>query len=136
YENSITVDKMPRFDSIEHATIGSAVTSTGVASGFFNGTIDEVRIWNYSRTPAQVLSGMGREIPGATGLLGRWSFNNWGGPIPGPTPLPSAFSTTESVGPLATFKGSNWTLVAGRSAFGAVNAAPTVSAGSDQSIRL
>ena len=37
-----------RADSIEHAAIGTALNSTGVAAGFFAGTVDEVRIWNYA----------------------------------------------------------------------------------------
>jgi Big-like domain-containing protein/concanavalin A-like lectin/glucanase superfamily protein/K319-like protein len=136
YENSIVVDKTPRSDSIERAAIGSALTSTGSASGFFNGTIDDVRIWNYARTPAQILSGRDREIADANGLLGHWNFDNWGGPIPGPTPTPTAFFTQDSGAPVGTFKGSNWMLVTGVSLPGAVNMAPIVSAGSDQSIRL
>jgi len=136
YENSTVVDKMPRFDSIARAAIGSALTSTGAASGFFNGTVDDVRIWNYARTPAQILSGKDREIAEANGLLGHWNFNNWGGPIPGPTPTPTAFFTQDPGAPVGTIKGSNWTLVPGVSLSGAVNVAPVVSAGSDQSIRL
>jgi hypothetical protein len=136
YENSIVVDRMPRADSTAHAAIGSAVTSAGAPAGFFTGTIDEVRIWNHARTAAEILSGRDREIADASGLLGRSSFNNWGGPIPGPTPTPTAFFTQDTVGPVGTFKGTNWMLAAGGPMSGAVNVAPTVSAGSDQSIRL
>ena len=35
-------NRYPRWDSIQHAGIGTAMTSTGVAAGFFNGVIDEV----------------------------------------------------------------------------------------------
>src|SRR5438128_4982018 len=35
----------PRADSIQHAALGTAMTSGGVAAGFFQGSIDEARIW-------------------------------------------------------------------------------------------
>ena len=34
-------------DSIQHAALGTAMNSTGVAAGFFQGDLDEARIWNY-----------------------------------------------------------------------------------------
>ena len=40
--------------SIQHAAIGSALTSTGAAAGFFQGSVDEVRIWNVARSTAQI----------------------------------------------------------------------------------
>ena len=42
-------DFTPEATSIQHAAIGSALTSTGTAAGFFQGTVDEARIWNASR---------------------------------------------------------------------------------------
>jgi len=46
----------PRSDSIQHAAIGTALNSTGSVTsgqtaGFFDGVIDEARVWNYARTP-------------------------------------------------------------------------------------
>ncbi len=75
-DGTLVVSRPTRSDSIEHAAIGSALTSTGVAAGFFGGTIDETRIWNISRSAAQILAGKDVEIPTASGLLGRWSFND------------------------------------------------------------
>ncbi len=70
----------PRFDSIQHAALGGALNSTGgVGSqpqGFFNGVLDESRIWNYARTPQQINRGRLLEIGLPTpGLLGRWGMN-------------------------------------------------------------
>src|SRR6185436_12382336 len=48
----------PRSDSIQHAGIGSAMTSTGAAAGFFQGTLDEVRIWNVARSAAEIQATM------------------------------------------------------------------------------
>jgi hypothetical protein len=55
--------------------------STGAPAGFFTGIIDEVRIWNYARSEAEINSTMYSEIPSATGLLGRWGLNEDGGTI-------------------------------------------------------
>ena len=69
-DGQLTVGQPPRSDSIQHFGIGTAMTSTGVAAGFFNGAMDEVRVWNYARSAPQLVSGKGREIPSASGLLG------------------------------------------------------------------
>ena len=84
-DQTVTVGagRLPRFDSIQDAAIGTALISTGVvctnggtgAGGFFNGVIDEARVWNYARSVEQILSGMGRDVPTASGLLGRWSLD-------------------------------------------------------------
>ena len=47
-------DFTPAAPSPSHSAIGSALTSTGVAAGFFQGSVDEVRIWNVARTTAQI----------------------------------------------------------------------------------
>ena len=120
----------PRFDSIQHAAIGTALNSTGgvgsQTQGFFNGVLDEVRIWNYARTPAQILSGTNREILAANGLLGRFGLNEGTGT-----------AVASSVGPVTgTIVGSNWSWVSGAAMAGAPNAAPEVAAGPDQTVTL
>jgi len=78
-ENQITVNATPRFDSIQHAAIATAMTSTGAAAGFFKGVIDEVRIWSYARTQKEIADSMDKEITSAVGLFGRWSLNEGSG---------------------------------------------------------
>ena len=53
-ESELIVNRPPRADSIQHAALGSALNSTGAASGFFNGVLDEVRIWNYARSAVEM----------------------------------------------------------------------------------
>ena len=47
----------PQNPSIQHAALGTSLTSTGAianSGGFFAGVIDEARIWNVSRSAAQI----------------------------------------------------------------------------------
>jgi len=117
----------PQFNSIQHAALGTALNSAGVATagqtqGFFNGALDEARIWNYARSAAQVANGRNREIPSASGLLGRWGLNE---------------GTGTSVGPVAgTIVGTNFSWVSGAHITGSLNAAPVVDAGPDHGVTL
>ena len=78
-ETTLAVNQPPRSDSIQPFAIASALTSTNVPEGFFNGVIDEVRVWNVARTATEILNSMSLEIPTAPNLIGRWSFNDGSG---------------------------------------------------------
>ncbi|MFL6005040.1 MAG: LamG-like jellyroll fold domain-containing protein [Gaiellaceae bacterium] len=78
-DGSLAVGQPPRADSIQHAALGTAMNSTGVAAGFFQGAMDEARIWNVARTQAQIQATKDLELPSATGLVGRWGLNEGGG---------------------------------------------------------
>jgi uncharacterized delta-60 repeat protein len=53
--------------------IGKIPTSTG----YFDGSVDEVRLWGAARTAEQIRAGMFSEIdPASTGLRGYWKLNN------------------------------------------------------------
>ena len=65
----------PDYASIQHAGIGSALTSSGTAAGFFQGMMDEVRIWNYPRTQTEIRSTINSELTSGTGLVARWGLN-------------------------------------------------------------
>jgi fibronectin type 3 domain-containing protein len=73
----------PRLDSIQHAALATAMNSTGVAAGYFQGVLDEARIWNYARTQQQIMSALNTEITSAPGLLGRWGMNDGAGTVVG-----------------------------------------------------
>lgn len=71
--------QVPRYDSIQHFGLGSAMNSTGAAQGFFKGVMDEVRMWNVARTQAEIQTTMNSEVVSATGLVGRWGLNETSG---------------------------------------------------------
>ena len=91
--------QVPRYDSIQHFGLGTAMTSTGTAQGFYKGLMDEVRVWNYARTQAQIAGSMNSEITSATGLIGRWSLNETSGTTAANTGT-SAINGTLVNGPL------------------------------------
>lgn len=67
--------RLPQSASVQHAALGSALTSTGAAAGFFAGALDEPRVWNVARTQAELQGGLLGELPSGTGLIGRWGLN-------------------------------------------------------------
>ncbi len=51
---NVGAGRLPRSDSIQHAGLGTAMTSAGTTAGFFHGVIDEARVWNDARSLAQI----------------------------------------------------------------------------------
>ncbi len=130
--------RLPRSDSIQHAAIGTALQSAGANAapiGLFDGAIDEARIWNYARGASEILSGKSREIQAASGLLGRWNLDELtqNGNTFTVTNGGSAGGTGTVIGATAT---AGWSLIAGAPFTEAQNAAPVVTAGTDQGITL
>jgi hypothetical protein len=78
-EAELTVGRAARSDSVQHAALGAALDSTGAAEGFFDGRLDEARIWNYARPAQQIKDGMRQPITSAPGLVARWSLNEGSG---------------------------------------------------------
>jgi hypothetical protein len=78
-ERELVVGQPPRADSIQHAALGTALTSAGTPQGYFAGILDEVRIWNYARPAAQIAENLQRPIPSAAGLIGRWALDETSG---------------------------------------------------------
>lgn len=76
---TITAEARPRYDSIQHFAIGTALNSTGVADGFFRGRIDEARVWNYARSATQIAAAKDQQVSAATGLIGRFGLNEGSG---------------------------------------------------------
>ncbi|MBX3740392.1 MAG: DNRLRE domain-containing protein [Akkermansiaceae bacterium] len=73
-ERIIATTVQPRADSIQHASIATAMDSNGLAEGFFGGYLDEVRIWNVARTSEQIRAKLNAEVTTETGLVARWGM--------------------------------------------------------------
>src|SRR5688572_22009243 len=69
----------PRFDSIQHVGLATALNSSGSASGAFKGALDEVRIWNLARSAQDIQSSMTDPLSLAPGLIGRWGMDESSG---------------------------------------------------------
>ncbi len=69
----------PAFDSMQHASLGSALRTTGEPEGAFSGVLDEVRIWNYARSASEISGSMYSQIPSASGLVARWGLDETSG---------------------------------------------------------
>ncbi|WCJ60368.1 lamin tail domain-containing protein [Fontisphaera persica] len=80
-ERTLAAGQVPRYDSIQWASLGSALTSAGVPSGYFQGVLDEARIWNYARPAATISNEMTLTISTAPGLAGRWALDDGAGNV-------------------------------------------------------
>ncbi len=103
-EAELTVGKVARNDSLQHAALATALDSTGAPEGYFDGALDEVRIWNYARPAQQIKDGVGVQIPAAavaatTGLVARWGLNEGSG---------TQVTNTTSQSLSGTIRGANW----------------------------
>ena len=91
---TVSTGLTPRSDSIQHASLASGLTSTGVAAGFFAGRLDEARIWSVVRTQAEIQGSMNSEITSASGLVGRWGMNEGTGNTVTNSSQPSGLGVT------------------------------------------
>ena len=63
-------------DPNQHDNVLRIGAAAGIAASFFNGIIDDVRIWNVACTQRQIQDNMNKELAGnETGLVGYWKFN-------------------------------------------------------------
>ncbi len=65
----------PNATSLQHAALGSSLTTTGTAAGFFNGALDEARIWNTARSDAQIAANFNKTLSAGSGLIARYGMN-------------------------------------------------------------
>ena len=68
-------DFTPRSDSIQHAALATSINSTGQVAGFFDGRIDEARVWNVARSQGQIATARDLQVTSGTGLVARWGLN-------------------------------------------------------------
>src|SRR4030095_8824121 len=99
----------PRFDSIQHAALGTALQGNPNAGlphptppSFFDGTLDEVRIWNTARSAADIRASMNVTSPSGPGqLVAHWSLDN------GPGTSVDDSTANDTMGTV-TGTGSSW----------------------------
>jgi hypothetical protein len=64
-------------DNASSFAVGAHKNSAGEWTDFFDGRLDDVRIWNTARTAAQILANYQRELGGnETNLQAYWKLNN------------------------------------------------------------
>ena len=78
-DNTLAVGQPVDAASNTYASIGSALNSSDKASGFFNGAIDEVRIWNSSLSQAEIRTNLTQKISSAPNLVARWGLDEGSG---------------------------------------------------------
>ena len=66
---------VPRADSIQHAALASALNSAGEPNGFFQGYLDEPRIWSIARTQTDIRDTVNFALPSGSDLVGRWALD-------------------------------------------------------------
>ena len=79
----LPVTATPRYDSIQHFSLATAMNSVGTPLGFFDGVLDEVRVWDHARTAAELRATINDEVLSAPGLIGRWGLNEGDGTTAG-----------------------------------------------------
>lgn len=68
------------FQGIAGISIGAAMGAPKTTRNYFNGYIDEIRIWNVARSSSQILDKMKKVLLGTeTGLVAYWRFNEYSG---------------------------------------------------------
>ncbi len=82
-ETELSVNATPRYDSIQHFSLATALNSLGTPLGFLDGALDEVRVWDHARTGAELRATINQEVPSAPGLIGRWGLNEGDGTTAG-----------------------------------------------------
>ncbi len=75
--------------SADDVVLGMARDSSGTLFAPLDGLLDEIRIWDHARTPAEILANKDVEITSAPGLIARYGLNEAAGT-----------TTTDSVGAL------------------------------------
>lgn len=69
----------PRADSIQHASLASALNSIGEPDGYFQGLLDETRIWSVARSQSEIRASVNFEVASAANLVGRWAMTEGSG---------------------------------------------------------
>ena len=63
-------------DSTEPLYVGANDYSCGQDNTLFDGQLDDVRIWNATRSATDIANSMSTELDAQSGLIAYWQFNN------------------------------------------------------------
>jgi hypothetical protein len=75
-EATLAVNRPPCDVSMVAVALGSALNITGAASGYFDGAMDEARIWSYARSQSEIQASINQSLSlPMPGLVGRWAFD-------------------------------------------------------------
>ena len=78
-EASLAVGQPPRSDNSSPVAMASSIKNDGTSltpQGYFNGILDEARIWNYARSQTEIQGTMNSPITShQNGLVARWGLN-------------------------------------------------------------
>ena len=75
YLNGTQVASRSQSGTIESSTEPLTIGGDNIYGQFFQGVIDEVRIWNVARSAADIQLQMTAPVASAAGLIGRWSLD-------------------------------------------------------------
>ncbi|TMQ67918.1 MAG: LamG domain-containing protein [Candidatus Eisenbacteria bacterium] len=79
YHGALTYDG-PASSTNTYVAIATTLQTNGTSTaGFFNGAIDEVRIWNVARSQCDIIGSMTQELTSGSGLIARWGLNEGSG---------------------------------------------------------
>ncbi len=86
--------------AMENTTVPVTIGHEGPQWQQYDGSLDDLRIWNVVRTPAQIQSAMSAELTGAeAGLIAYWKFNEGEGTTAADSDTAGAHPLTLSAGP-------------------------------------
>ena len=102
-EATLVVNEPACAASDVRVALASALNSGATAAGFFDGAIDEVRIWRFARSQSEIQGSMNHTLAlSDPNLIGRWAFDESFGT--------TAFSTSgiPNPGVISGVAGTNW----------------------------
>ena len=92
-EAELVVGQPPRADGIVPAALGTALAADATPHGFFDGTLDEVRVWSVARTSSEIRATMNVESPLDASLVARWGLDDDMGTAVGDSVAPAQDGT-------------------------------------------
>ena len=78
-EAELVVGQPARADGVLPAALGTALAADATPHGYFDGTLDEVRVWDVARTSSQIRATLNAEVPSVPTLVARWALDDGAG---------------------------------------------------------